>query len=155
MRVVSVPGKGSTFYFTHPLQHKYVELLNNAHDTKPTYDWADKTIVIVNSGAQDRKYLDHVLSATGISIVWLDVTAAVKYFEDDGEADVMLIELSPVTLETIVRIKGMTEMPIVAQSQGENVERDRAMAMAAGCAEYIAKPLNANKFLTALKSLIK
>ncbi len=154
MRVVSVPGKGSTFYFTHPLQHKYVESLNNAHDTKPTYDWADKTIVIVNSGAQDRKYLDHVLSATGISIVWLDVTEAVKYFEDDGEADVMLIELSPVTIETIVRIKGITEVPIVAQSQGENVERDRAMAMAAGCAEYIAKPLNANKFLTALNSLM-
>ncbi|MBO7476929.1 MAG: hypothetical protein J6U04_03215 [Salinivirgaceae bacterium] len=155
MRVVSVPGKGSTFYFTHPLQHKYVETVNSARDAKPTYDWADKKIAIVNSGAQDRKYLDHVLSATGISIVWLDVTEAVKYFEDDGEADVMLVELSPVTIETIVRIKGMTEVPIVAQSQGENVERDRAMAMAAGCAEYIAKPLNANKFLTALRSLIK
>jgi len=153
IRVVSIPGKGSTFYFTHPLQEKVSDSLTNSEE-KSLFDWKEYRIAILDNSEQDRKYLTHVLSNTGIEIMWMDTPdKAVNFFESNKLADAMLIEMSPANIEAAKRIHNISPVPIVVQSSDNQSDDDRQLAMKSGCTEYIVKPLSTTKLLTTIDNL--
>ncbi|MBR5644868.1 MAG: hypothetical protein IKW77_11865 [Salinivirgaceae bacterium] len=152
--VVSALGKGSTFYFTHPLPEGVSDSLTNTRDVKSPFNWKDRRIVILDNAETDRKYLTHVLSNTGIEIMWMDTPdKAVKFFESNKLADAMLIEMSPANIEAAERIHKISPVPIVAQSSDNQSDDDRQLAMKSGCTEYIVKPLSTTKLLTTIDNL--
>ena len=151
--VVSVLGKGSTFYFTHPLDFHVPETANNNRSVKSIFDWKDRRIVIIDDIEQDRKYLTHVLSNTGIEIVWQTADEAVNYFGSGNTADILLLEMSTANIEAATKIHNLSPVPIVAQSSNYKSNDDRTFAINSGCSEYIVKPINVTKFLTTIDNL--
>lgn len=154
IRVVSVPGKGSTFYFTHPLPYKVSETMGNARESKSSYNWTGRRILIIDDVEHDRKFLAHVLNGTGIDIVWATADEAVKFFSDKKSADVVLVEMTASNMKAVETISSLSTVPIVAQSTTEMPDNDRSAALNAGCADYLAKPLNANKLLATIDDLL-
>ena len=153
INVVSVPGKGSTFYFTHPLDCHVPESALHSHEVKSIFNWKDRKIVIIDDIEQDHKYLSHVLSNTGIEIIWLTADEAVKYFENGNYADIILIEMSTANIEAATKIHSLSPIPIVAQSSNYKSDDDRTFAIKSGCSEYIIKPINVTKFLTIIDNI--
>ena len=156
IRVVSKPGKGSTFYFTHPLPCKVPETINNTNtrETKTNYDWSGRSILIIDDDEQDHKMLAHVLNNTGIEIVWATAEEAVRFFAGNKSADVVLVEMSTENMQAVAKIVGLSAVPIVAQSVAEKPDDDCQTALKAGCADYLAKPINASKLLSVIDGLI-
>ena len=154
IRVVSIPGRGSTFYFTHPLPESIPDSQTNTHDVKSLFNWKDRKIAILDNSEQDRKYLNHVLSNTGIEILWLNMSdEAVKFFEDNNQVDILLIEMSTDNIDAAGKIHSISSVPIIAQSSDCQSNDDRQKALQSGCAEYIAKPFSASKLLTTIDNL--
>lgn len=154
IRVVSIPGKGSTFYFTHPLQEKVSDSLTNSEE-KSLFDWKEYRIAILDNSEQDRKYLTHVLSNTGIEIIWLNTSDdAVKFFENNKQADILLIEMSADNINAAGKIHSISSVPIIVQSSDCQSNDDRQTVLQSGCAEYLAKPFSASKLLTTIDNLL-
>lgn len=152
--VVSALGKGSTFYFTHPLPEGVSDSLTNTRNVKSPFNWKDRRIVILDNAETDRKYLTHVLSNTGIEIMWMDTPdKAIKFFESNKLADAILIEMSPANIEAAEKIHNISPVPIVVQSLDNQSDEDRQLAMKSGCTEYIIKPLSTTKLLTTIDNL--
>ncbi len=155
IRVVSKLGKGSTFYFTHPLPCKVPDIQFNMRDAKSSYDWSGRRILIVDAADNDRKFLVHVLNGLGADMVWANANEAVRFFEDKKLADLVLVEMTAGNRLALEKIIKLAEIPVVAQSTTEKSDDDRQTALVAGCAEYLAKPLNANKLLATIDALIR
>ncbi len=152
IHVVSVLGKGSTFYFTHPLPiANSNDVINASHETKSPYNWSKRSIVIVDDIEQDKKYLNYILSSTGIDIVWFNNgEEAIRFFESGNMADIMLVEMTHSAMEAARKIHSEFPVPIIAQSQDNKTDSDRTLAMKSGCAAFISKPLNVPSFLNTI-----
>jgi len=159
IHVVSVLGKGSTFYFTHPLPEKVPETLNNLHEVKSLFNWKNRKIAIVENIEQDRKYMEYILTNTGIDIIWIsNELEAVDYFKNGNTADVLLMEmrLTSITgIEPAMRIHDITTTPIIAMTANNNTNESRLFAEKAGCCGVISKPLNMSKLLNMINQSIK
>lgn len=156
IHVVSVLGKGSTFYFTHPLDCEVPEQIDNQREVKSLYDWKSRKMVIVDNIEQDCKYLTYVLSNTGIEIVWFKTgNEALNYFESGNMADIILIEMNESNLEAARKIHRSSPAPIIAQSTDNKSDEDRALARKSGCIELINKPLSPSTFLMTIDRLFK
>lgn len=150
IHVVSVIGKGSTFYFTHPLPCQLNDNFNGIREVKSPYNWKDHTIVIVDNNEDDTKITKHILTNTGIDAVWLKKgNEAITYFEEGNLADVMLIELTESNLNAISKIHDISPVAIIAQTTNKSVE-DRTIALKSGCSELIVKPINTTDFLATI-----
>ena len=57
-------------------------------------------------------------------------------------------------MKAVETISSLSTVPIVAQSTTEMPDNDRSAALNAGCADYLAKPLNANKLLATIDDLL-
>ena len=153
---VSIPGQGSTLYFTHPLDCELPEHFDNQREVKSLFDWKTRKIVIVNNIEQDCKYLSHVLSNTGIEIVWFKTgSEALEYFESGNLADIVLIEVSGSNLDAARRIHRASPVPIVAQSADSKSDADRVLARKSGCIDLIAMPLPASTLLMTIDKILK
>ena len=153
--VVSALGKGSTFYFTHPLPEGVSDSLTNTRDVKSPFNWKDRRILILDNAETDRKYLTHVLSNTGIEIMWMDTSDdAVKFFENNKHADIMLIEMSADNIDAAKKIYNISSVPIIVQSSDSQSNDDRQTVLQSGCTEYLAKPFSATKLLSTIDNLL-
>ena len=156
IHLISIPGKGSTFYFTHPLENEVPEQFDNQREVKSLFDWKTRKIVIVNSNEQDCNYLSRMLSNTGIEIVWFKTGAeALDYFENGKLADIVLIEMSGSNLDAARRIHRASPVPIVAQSADNKSDEDRILARKSGCIDLIAKPLPASTLLMTIDKILQ
>ncbi len=159
IRVVSSPGKGSTFYFTHTLPKEAVKMLNpeKSNEVKSPFNWQNKTIVIVEDVEQNYKYLEFMLDVTGAEIVWIkNGKEAVDYFKAEKKADVVLMDIRlPVMdgIEATRQITRIRKLPIIAQT-AYTFGDERELALEAGCVGYITKPVNAPKLMTMLDALL-
>ena len=56
IHLVSIFGKGSTFYFTHPLECEVPEEFKKQREVKSLFDWKSRKMVIVNNVEQDKRF---------------------------------------------------------------------------------------------------
>lgn len=156
IHVVSVPNKGSIFYFTHPLDCEVPEPVNNQREVKSLFDWKSRKIVIVNNIEQDRKFLTSVLSNTGVEIVWFRTgSEALHYFETGNVADIVIIEMNISNLDAARRIHRASPVPIITQSADSNTDEDRVRARKSGCIEFLANPLPPSTLLLTIDRIFK
>jgi signal transduction histidine kinase len=162
IRVVSYVGKGSTFYFTHPLTDAALQYLSKqlaeADNKVSPYLWDNKTIVIVEDVEQNYKYLEYMLFPTNAKVIWLkNGKEAVDYFVDKNPADAVLMDIRlPVMngIEATKAIVKLSAVPIIAQT-AYTLGDEKQLAMSAGCIGYISKPVNGAKLLSMLDGLFK
>ncbi|MCB0805151.1 MAG: PAS domain S-box protein [Bacteroidales bacterium] len=162
--VKSVKGQGSTFYFTLPYQKFEMGVGYEMAEQKSTksplkdIDWEDKSILIVEDDDGSFLYFKNILSNTKISVEravnGLDAIEKVKNRKFNAILmDIRIPKLNG--LETTRRIKKIAQnLPVIAQTAFA-MEDEKEKCFAAGCDDYIAKPVQINDFLQIIDKHIK
>ena len=158
IRVVSYPGKGSTFYFTHRVPKSYIEKITKKEvkQTRSDRDWTGKTILIAEDVEQNYKVIEYILNNTRATIIWkTDGRQAVNYISDGNPVDVILMDIRmPVLdgIEATKQILKLQKIPIIAQT-AYTMGVEKESALAAGCIGYLSKPINAAELLKAIDNV--
>lgn len=155
IRVISYPGKGSTFYFTHPANEEQLKKVGMEPQKKSgPYDWTGKNIVIVEDVEQNYKYLEFIIQPTNASIKWMkDGVESVEYFKAGHNADAVLMDIRLPRMngiEATREISKISNVPIIAQT-AYTLGDEKRMAFEAGCIDYFSKPVNGPKLLKMLE----
>ncbi len=128
-------------------------------DSKWFYNWQGKTILVVEDDHINFSYLDALLKPT---------MARVYHAERGEDAIELCRKISFVNIVLMdIRLPGMTgleatrqlisfrkDMVVIAQTAYAE-DRDREAAFAAGCSEFIAKPIRANEMLELIRKHLK
>ncbi|MCK9269175.1 MAG: ATP-binding protein [Bacteroidales bacterium] len=158
----SVPGKGSTFYFTHP----YLEMTKESNpDIKiPTLDQvrvpqlSDKTILIAEDDPFSFLVLKGMLAETKARILHApDGAKAVELF-NENTVDLVLLDIRLPEMngfEVIEKIREVdTEVPVIAQTANAlNVHREKSKL--AGFNGHLSKPHNMNTLFATLNKFFQ
>lgn len=115
------------------------------------YHWEEKVILVAEDIELNFMYINELLEPTGAIIVRADNgKKAVDYCLNNSKVDMVLMDiLMPVMngYEATRQIKAVrSDLPIIAQTAYALTE-DRGKALAAGCNDFIAKPIGREELL--------
>jgi PAS domain S-box-containing protein len=152
IRVESEPKKGTTFYFSLP----YQKIDNAPAEQKTvietqTYDWSEKSILIVEDDYASYEYLRNVLSKTKVEFYWVDSgKKAIEMFLVKSNIDLVLMDIQLPDIDGYYATKEIKsiypDVHIIAQTAHAFPE-DKNKCLQAGCDEFITKPINKKKLL--------
>lgn len=159
IRIVSYPGKGSTFYFTHllPKEADSVIKAKSKLGKGAIYNWEDKIILIAEDVEQNYKYLEYILNQTKAKLVWAkDGQEALNYFKERNECDCVLMDIRMPNMNGIDASKAilkLRDVPIIIQT-AYTLGDEKQLAINVGCVDYVSKPINAEKLLQIIEKYI-
>jgi signal transduction histidine kinase/ActR/RegA family two-component response regulator len=160
IRVVSYPGKGSTFYFTHPLPKEAEKVVEKTNPTvhQSAYNWKGKTILIAEDVDQNYKFLEFTLQPTQVNLIWArNGKEALDFVKNGIDVNLILMDIRmPVMngIDAAKEILKIRELPIIAQT-AYSLGEEREDALQAGCSHYLTKPINSNELLNLIDSVLK
>lgn len=146
--VESLVDKGTSFYFSLP-KHNYNQ--NSQAPSEPNnidyadINWQDKTVLIVEDEEYNVKYLKEILKKTNAYIVHAATAAlAIDLYKMLPHIDIILLDIklpdsSGYEVAKTLRDEGC-KVKIIAQT-AYAMESDRDSAIAAGCNDYMSKPI--------------
>jgi CheY-like chemotaxis protein len=122
------------------------------------FQWADKIILVAEDIELNFMYIHELLEPTGAMIVRAENgKKAVDYCLANNKVDLILMDiLMPVMsgYDATRNIKAVrNNIPIIAQTAYALTE-DRSKALAAGCDDFIAKPISREELLRKINKLI-
>jgi len=158
IRVESMEGSGSIFYFMLPYNVRINQFVSDSAveiKKKPAFNWEGKNFLIAEDVESNYLFLERVLKRTHATIIWAqNGQEAVDVFKQHLNTipiDFVLMDIQmPVLngLEATKIIKQIQhDIPVIAQTAFA-LEDDREKMLAAGCDDYIAKPIKADLLLT-------
>jgi CheY-like chemotaxis protein len=152
--VDSVPGKGSTFYFTvstkKPVQKEKPKSTPVSKQEKSTHDWQDKTILIVEDEEMNYQYLKTVLKKTKANLLWGENGLEGVKLARENDIHIVLMDIQMPEMNgyeatrQILEIK--PETPIIAQT-AHALKEEKSKCFEAGAVDYMSKPLNRKTLL--------
>ncbi len=118
------------------------------------HDWSGKTILIVEDNENNYDLLKTYLKNSGAKVLWVqDGDEAVEMCRDHQNIDLVLMDIqlpSVSGFDATRQIRSLKkDLPIIAQTAFAMVG-DREKSLAAGCDDYIAKPIRRQTFLSKL-----
>jgi CheY-like chemotaxis protein len=155
--VESELNKGSTFYFTLPVQEDKIEKDNKSEDKAITMgkNFSGKTILIAEDEQSNFDFLKILLTRMDIKVLWAkDGLEAVKLCETDPSINLVLMDIKMPRLNgydatKLIKSK-RPDLPIVAQTAYAMIS-DQQEAEQSGCDEYLSKPLKINQIIEILE----
>ena len=166
--VESFLGKGSTFYFTIPINEtiggtsidKVFEIKSKVFDTAEIgmESWNNKRILVAEDVASNFQYIKAVLNPTNVNIIWAkNGIEAVDICKENDDIDLVLMDIQMPEMngyEATHKIKSFKkQLPIIAQTAfALSSERDDCFA--AGCDDYLAKPIKSKNLISIIKKYI-
>jgi PAS domain S-box-containing protein len=146
--VESEPGKGSTFYFTIPYTPKRQEKT----ETKPVpaLDETDKTKKLKILIVEDDEISEFLIS-TAMKVVSKEIinvttgNEAVEFCRTNPDIDLVMMDIKLSGMdgyETTRQIRQFSKDVVIIAQTAFGLTGDREKAIAAGCNDYISKPLN-------------
>ncbi|MFO7658381.1 MAG: PAS domain S-box protein [Bacteroidales bacterium] len=152
----SVPGKGSTFYFTLPYRvpEKTIPLAYQTYSAESLKNITG-TVLVVEDDLYNSQYLKEVLRKTGLKLLFASygkdaVEAAMKYKIDLILMDIRLPDIDGYMVTREIK-KLRKEIKIIAQT-AYAAPGDDKKAFEAGCDDYISKPINKNQLISKIKA---
>jgi signal transduction histidine kinase/CheY-like chemotaxis protein len=142
----SKPGKGSVFYFTIPLLHP--EQSNNPvkkHAEKKDLQAQGKVVLIAEDDDTNYLYLEAALAKGKLNLLRaLNGIQAVEMCRTNPEIQLVLMDIKMPLMNgydaTCLIKQERPDLPVIVQTAYAMTE-ERNMAFAAGCDDYIAKPI--------------
>ncbi|MFU8844435.1 MAG: response regulator, partial [Bacteroidales bacterium] len=154
-------GKGSIFYFTHPV-HLVTEIKDSELQTKPEpelqkFEWPGKRILFVEDDDSSFQYFKNALKRTKIEIVRAkDGLQAVK-LSNESVFDLVFMDIQMPAMDGIKAMQkikaNQKEIPIVAQT-AYAMQGEREKYLKAGFDDYISKPVKINDLLKTIDKFL-
>ncbi len=151
----SQKGKGSTFYFTIPhLKKTGTNIKETPKTSSGTPELSQKTILIVEDHPHSKLILQEILKPTGAKLLLAqDGEQAVQICKTNNEIDIVLMDIQLPKMDGLEAAKIIKQhnpkIIIIAQTANALYE-DREKSLAAGCDDYIAKPIDYKELLSLL-----
>ncbi len=160
IRVDSEVNKGSTFYFTLPLDiSKNIEMNKLKADLIQNHEnWEGKTILIAEDEESNYRFLEMLLKNKGLTLLKAENGyEAIEIFNAHKNIDLILMDIKMPGmngLEATMKIKKIDpKVPIIIQT-AYAMQNDEKISHDAGCDDYISKPINKEKLLKLLNKWI-
>ncbi len=150
IRVESELKRGSTFFFTHPIQQSENHDIKATWLAQTTYDWSNRTILVVEDEEDNYRYLLTVLRKTNVKTIWATDGDEAMQHAFNPAIDLILMDIKlprrdGYSVTADIRTKNKT-IPIIAQTAFA-LAGEREKCLAAGCNDYISKPLSPKTLL--------
>lgn len=143
----SFPGKGSTFYFTLPYKPSSETCLSSKEKaSKATKDkLIGKTILIAEDVATNYQLVSTFLSQSQVNIIWAqNGIEAVDIFTKNRNIDIILMDIQMPLMDGLNALQKIREIdsnvPVIVNSAFYLTE-EIAKSFAAGCSDYMTKPI--------------
>ncbi|MCF6239769.1 MAG: ATP-binding protein [Bacteroidales bacterium] len=158
--VESKKGKGSTFYFTIPyenrIQEKHIEPPKKVFQAKSILK--NKTVLIVEDDIYSQQILIEILKPFGINILTAyDSLEALQICKRTHQIDIVLMDLQLPKLdglEATKRIKKIRPDLVIIAQTANAMPKDKEKSLAAGCNDYISKPIDTQKIIDIISKYI-
>jgi PAS domain S-box-containing protein len=157
--VESEPGQGATFRFEIPIDieddREFPEPeVEMEQEPSSLPDWKNKVLLIAEDEEINYLLISEMLESTGVNLLWAkDGAQAVELVNGIKNIDAILMDIRMPNKDgyaASLEIRQINpSIPIVAQTAYAFSE-DRAKAEAAGCNDYITKPVNSHQLLSIL-----
>ncbi len=142
----SVPGRGTTFYFSIPVPVSESKQHKTAVHT-PSFDFTGRTILVVDDELINVKLLGVMLEAAGAcALLARNGLEALSMIDNNPEISVVLMDIQmpgmdglECTREILHRRPGL---PVITQSASAHQDEIRH-CFAAGCVDHLIKPIAA------------
>ena len=151
--VESEPGQGSIFYFNLPLKSDESVLLHTEYQksTNMDHNRKDKLILVAEDVPTNFLLVKKSLRKSNVQLLWAkNGRETVDMVAENKAIDLVLMDIRmPIMngLDATREIKGLRpELPIIAQT-AYAMDGDRENSIAAGCDDYISKPINLKEFV--------
>ena len=124
-----------------------------------TYNWEDKTFLIVEDNASNYDLLATFLRRTGAALIWVkDGHEAIEMCKKREGIDIVLMDIQLLALNGYEATRIIKEtrpnLPIIAQT-AYAMAGDREKSLDAGCDDYLAKPIRKNTFFETVSKYIR
>ena len=161
----SEENQGSVFFFHLPLHDNHkgristVTQGNESKTDKPGLDLSGKKIAIAEDDSANYLFIESYLKQANSEIFWAkDGEQMLEIFRSEPDLDLILMDLRMPNLNGIdaTRIirKSNRELPVIAITAYAFAD-DREKSIAAGCNDYIAKPVNIEQLSEMLAKYLK
>ncbi|PKP34468.1 MAG: hypothetical protein CVU00_06810 [Bacteroidetes bacterium HGW-Bacteroidetes-17] len=154
-------GIGSTFYFSIPFKvtddnyssGKQKEIAINSNTNQPL------TILIAEDEEYNYMLFKAILKDLNLNIIWAkDGSETVEKCKSNPDIDLVLMDIKMPFLngyEATQQIRQFNKDIIIIAQTAHALSGDREKAIAAGCNEYISKPIDKTLFLRMLNKYLK
>ena len=160
--VESEKGKGSEFFFTIPYRPvdvtAFMEAEKNEDQIILKQDWSGKTLLVADDNIDILRYLNRVLSNTGINVIHArSEREIIDIIKGKEPIDLVLlnIQMPEVNgLEALTEIRKIERnIPIVAQT-ASIVDEERDDLLKAGFNACLIKPVGQNQLLSVISGFL-
>lgn len=116
-----------------------------------TFNWSEKTILIAEDVESNYLFLEEVIGRTGAKIIWAtNGQNAIDIFTQN-DIDLILMDIQMPLLNGFDATRAIKKIdpkvPVISQTAYAMAE-DRGKSIAAGCDDYISKPISSQKLLS-------
>ena len=128
------------------------------NESERNYDWSGKTILVVEDNETSNIYFEAAMRKTGISILWAgNGEDAVKLVRDNPQIDVVLMDINMPKMDGIEATRLIKELrpelPVIVQT-AFILSGEEELSFAAGCDEFIAKPVRLYHLLDSIQRFV-
>jgi PAS domain S-box-containing protein len=151
-------GKGTTFYFSFPfkISHSMRREQISGNEIQE-FDFHNKTILVVEDDLYNADYIKEVLSETGINVIYTEFGEKAIQIAKSQLTDLVLMDIRLPDMDGYAAIrqiiKNKPNVRIIAQTAYAAYE-DKQKAFAAGCIDYISKPLKRDLLLSMINKYL-
>ncbi|MFW5751999.1 MAG: response regulator, partial [bacterium] len=165
MWVESEPGKGSVFYFTFKVDQVEIKEKISQENKKDTgninkngHEWENKLVLVAEDEDLNYKVLETILKKAKAKVIRAKNGFEAVELVREKKVDLVLMDIQMPKMdgyEATMEIRKMNRnLPIIAQTSYA-MEGTREKCIAAGCNDYLSKPLKIDKLVETIDKLLK